>query len=193
MHVSDLPPDCVARAVRGDPRALREIAESLLPKVHALAYRVTGSRADAEDVSQEAFLRLWSMLPSYDPRRAKLSTWLYRVTMNLAIDRTRRRREDAMPEGYDAADGDPTQEERALARGLRAQVRAAVEALPDRQRQAIWLSHFDELGNEGIAEIMGVSVEAVESLLARARRTLRGGLSGLRADMADLQAGGVDA
>lgn len=191
--MSDLSPELLTRAVRGDARALREVAEALLPRVHALAYRVTGNRADAEDVSQEAFLRLWKMLPDYDPRRARLSTWLYRVTLNLAIDRTRRRREAPIPEDYDAASGDPTQEDRWLARDVQARVRKAVAALPDRQRQAIWLSHFDDLGNEGIADVLGVSVEAVESLLARARRSLRTGLADVRADLSDLRAGGVEA
>lgn len=187
--MNELDPALIAQAAGGDRRALKRLSDALLPRVHALAYRLTGVRADAEDITQEAFLRLWKVLPDWDPGRAKLSTWLYRVTTNLAIDRQRRRREAPLPEGYDAPGGEPTPEAALSAGETRAEIAEAVSRLPERQRAAIILSHFEELGNDETAEILGISVEAVESLLSRGRRALRQALTHLRRDISETSVG----
>ncbi|MEO1000201.1 MAG: RNA polymerase sigma factor [Pseudomonadota bacterium] len=171
----------LARYAAGDQAAARALVALHGPRVYALARRLLGDAAEAEDVAQEALLRLWRIAPDWRPGEARISTWLYRVATNLATDRLRRRRGvglDAAPEPADEApavlDG--------LAAGERvAAIRRAVADLPERQRLAIELRHFEELGNPEIAEIMETSVEAVESLLARGRRRLAAALAGERA------------
>ena len=137
---------------------------------------------EAEDVAQETMLRLWRMAPDWRPGEAALATWLYRVASNLCLDRLRRRRETG-GEAPETADEAPSALE-TLARADRAAaLRAALDGLPDRQRLAIVLRHLEERSNPEIAAILGVSVEAVESLLARGRRELAARLVPRRAEL----------
>jgi RNA polymerase sigma-70 factor (ECF subfamily) len=148
--------------------------------VHRLASRVLGNAADADEVAQDTFLRVWEHAPRWKPK-AKFSTWLFRMAHNLCIDRLRARR----PTEEAALDvmGDDGASAREVERHATAtSVRAAVAALPARQRIALSLCHFEEMTNIEAAEVMGVSVEALESLLSRARRTLRGTLAALMDD-----------
>ena len=167
----------------GDAVAARALTARLVPRVMAHAHRVLGNRAEAEDVAQEAMLRLWRIAPDWRQGEAQVTTWLYRVTANLCTDRLRRARGvglDEVPEPEDEA-ASPAQgmQDRARAEALQ----AALAALPDRQRQAVVLRHLEELGNPEIAEIMGISVEAVESLVARGKRALAADLSARRTDL----------
>jgi RNA polymerase sigma-70 factor (ECF subfamily) len=151
-----------------------------------------GEAPEAEDVTQETMLRLWKIAPDWQADRAALATWLYRVASNLCIDRLRRRRQqpgrgaggpsggDAMPE---IADDAPGPERRLQARDRAAALDEALAALPERQRLAIVLRHFEERPNPEIAAILDSSVEAVESLLARARRELALRLAPRRAEL----------
>ena len=151
-----------------------------LPRMLALAHRLLGDPVEAEDVAQEAMLRAWRQAPSWRPGKARFDTWLHRVALNLCYDRLRRRREvltDAPPERADPAPG-PDRGVEAAQLGDR--VNAALARLPERQREAIVLCHYQELGNIEAAALMDVSVEALESLLSRGRRALRAAL----ADMA---------
>jgi RNA polymerase sigma-70 factor (ECF subfamily) len=142
------------------------------------AWRILGDEAEAEDVAQDAMLRLWRQAGDWRAGEARVSTWLYRVTHNLCIDRIRKRRPSADIEDV-AEPHDPapsvlerlanSEESRALAR--------AILALPDRQRQALVLRHFEGISNPEIGERLECSVEAVESLLARARRQLTADMS----------------
>lgn len=169
----------VARIAAGDGSAARELVGRHGRKLGAVAYRMLGSRADAEDVVQEAFMRVWTHAERWEPGQAKFETWLHRVTINLCYDRLRRRREvtvDELPERVDpaqSAEGGMVEAETA------ARVREAVSALPDRQRAAIVLCHFEGRSNIEAAELLEVSVDALESLLARGRRRLRQELSAL--------------
>lgn len=163
--------ELIRRYARGDAAAARTLVERHAPRLLALARRMLGDAAEAEDVAQEAMLRLWRGAASWRPGEAGAGTWLYRVASNLCLDRLRRRRPGGeLPEH--AADDRPS----ALATLVKADRVAALDAalaeLPERQRLAIVLRHIEERGNPEIAEILGVSVEAVESLLARGRRTL---------------------
>jgi RNA polymerase sigma-70 factor, ECF subfamily len=167
----------MARAAAGDRQAFRALVDGHVERLHRLGYRMLGSREEAEDVAQESFLRLYRALPDWQPGRARLSTWLYRVASNLCIDRLRKRREVALPEGYDAPDPDAHSDGGLGDRQVRERVRGAVDALPERQRLAILLSHYEGCGNPETAQILGVSVEAVESLLSRARRSLKQALA----------------
>lgn len=169
-HVSET--DQIARAAAGDRQAQAALVNRHMPAVYALARRMVRSDAEAEDVTQEAFLRAWKALPGWEPR-AKFSTWLYRVTLNLCHDRLRKHRETVMAEPPDREDWALKPDE-ALDQAQRLErLHSALDGLPERQRAAIHLCALDGRTNIEAAEIMGISIEAVESLLARARRKLR--------------------
>ncbi len=157
----------------GDRESAMLLTARLTPRVMGFATRMLGGdRAEAEDVTQEAMLRLWKIAPKWRQGEAKVTTWLYRVTSNLCTDRLRKKRGvdlDAVPEPEDDAPG-------AVAGLIAADRARALEAalaqMPDRQREAVVLRHLEGLGNPEIAEAMEISVEAVESLTARGKRTL---------------------
>jgi RNA polymerase sigma factor (sigma-70 family) len=168
---------------RGEARAARALTDRLLPGVWRTAQRLLGDAAEAEDVAQEAMLRLWRIAPDWRAGEARVSTWLYRVTVNLCTDRLRRRRGvglDAIPE---PEDGHPGAAAGLLEADRMAALEAALMALPERQRQAVVLRHLEGLANPEIAEIMGLGVEAVESLTARGKRSLAAALAGRRHDL----------
>lgn len=166
----------LAAYAAGDPAAARALATRLVPRVLATAVRMLGDRAEAEDVAQEVLLRLWRMAPDWRPGEAQVSTWVTRVAMNLCTDRLRRRRSVDLETAFgpDGAieSGAPSVELR-LRRAERAEaLRIALAALPARQAQAVTLRHIEGLSNPEIAGVMGVGVEAVESLVARGKRAL---------------------
>ncbi len=163
----------VRRVAQGDGAACAELVDRHLGRITAFAARMLGERAEAEEVAQEVFLRVWKHADNWEPGRALFSTWLHKVALNLCYDRLRRRRETALPEGFEP-EGREDSPETALRRKQRShRVARAVASLPERQRAAIALCHYQELGNIEAAGIMNVSVEALESLLARGRRRLR--------------------
>lgn len=167
----------------GDRQAARALTHRLAPRIVAHAFRLLGNRAEAEDVAQEAMLRLWRIAPDWRQGEAKVTTWLYRVTANLCTDRMRRARGVALDAVPEPEDGGTTPEE-GLQDVARAQaLQAALARLPERQRQAVVLRHIEELGNPEIAEVMEISVEAVESLVARGKRALAAELSARREDL----------
>lgn len=171
--------ELVERVGRGDQAAVQALVARKLPRIMSLATRMLGDRVEAEDVAQEVFLRVWKQARSWRPGAARFDTWMHRVALNLCYDRLRRRREtltDTPPERADPAMG---AEEGLVAQETSQRVRRAIDALPERQRTAVILSHYQELSNPRAAELLGVSVEAVESLLARARRTLKIALADL--------------
>lgn len=168
----------------GDRSAARDLTARLGPRVLAQASRMLADRAEAEDVTQEAMLRLWRAAPDWRQGEAKVTTWLYRVTLNLCTDRLRRRRAgpplDEVPEPEDGA---PSAAE---AMQDTARLRALSDALgqlPDRQAQAVALRHLEGLGNPEIAAIMEITTEAVESLTARGKRALAAILAGPKAEL----------
>jgi RNA polymerase sigma factor (sigma-70 family) len=178
--VRDPDVDLVRRTAAGDNRAAAALIARHLPRITGLAARMLSDSGEAEDVAQETFLRAWKAAGRWREGEAMFSTWLYRVTTNLCLDRLRRRRETPHPdvgaELIDPAVG----AEQGMALAERGQaVRMALDTLPERQRAAIVLCHFEELGNIEAAAILEVSVEALESLLSRGRRALRARLAGL--------------
>ncbi len=168
---------------RGDPAAARELAGRLTPLAFRVAQRMLGDPAEAEDVAQEAMLRLWRAAPGWQAGKAKVSTWLYRVVVNLATDRLRRRRSVPLDAAPEPEDGRPGAEDGLIEADRAAALEAALLTLPERQREAVVLRHLEGLANPEIAEILGVGVEAVESLTARGKRGLMQALSGRREEL----------
>lgn len=169
----------------GEQAAARELTQRLTPRAFGVALRVLGDRAEAEDVAQEAMVRLWRIAPDWQPGTAKVSTWLYRVTLNLCLDIKRRRRGgmarlDDVP---DPPDPGETAAEHLQQVARSDALQAALGTLPDRQRDAVVLRHLEGLSNPEIAEIMEISTEAVESLTARGKRSLSRALAGRRDEL----------
>jgi RNA polymerase sigma-70 factor (ECF subfamily) len=168
---------------RGEARAARMLTDRLLPGVWRTARRLLGDEAEAEDVAQEAMLRLWRIAPEWRAGEARVSTWLYRVAVNLCTDRLRRRRGVGLDAIAEPEDGAPGAAAGLMEADRMAALDAALMALPERQRQAVVLRHIEGLANPEIAEIMGLGVEAVESLTARGKRNLAAALAGRREDL----------
>lgn len=176
----------IARVALGDADACRAIVERHMGRTFALARRMLGNDHDAEDVVQETFLRVWRHAARWEPGRARFDTWLYRVTLNLCYDRLRRRREITMDTMPEVADPAPSVIDQHHAGDVVAAVERGMASLPVRQRTAIVLCHYQGLSNAEAAELLAVSVEALESLLARGRRSLKQ----LLADEAEALLGG---
>ncbi len=167
----------------GDARAARILTDRLGPRCYSVSLRMLGNRAEAEDVTQDAMMRLWQMAPKWVPGTAKVSTWLYRVTLNLCLDRKRKKTSEQLPEEAEPPDNAASVVEKMQDTARHDALQAALMQLPDRQRQAVVLRHIEELSNPEIAGVMGLSVEAVESLTARGKRALSAILAGRREEL----------
>jgi len=178
--IADPDTDLVARVGKGDRAAAQALMARHLPAMLSLARRMLSGETEAEDCVQEAFLRVWTHAARWTPGKAKFETWLYRVTLNQCYDRLRKKPMADLEAAADVADGAPSADQTLESAAVSAEVDAALQQLPERQRAAILLCHYQERGNIEAAEILGISVEALESLLARGRRTLRLKLSHLR-------------
>jgi len=195
------------RAGSGDKAAFALLVRRHLARATALAQRIVGNRSDAEEIVQEAFLRCWQKAPEWRPandrpanegavandraandddRRdearggtAQFGTWLYRVLVNLCLDRRRR----PQPIGIEAAEDVPDSAADGFQETSRGEtsrrVQAAMAQLPERQRAALALCYFEDMGNIEAAAALEISIGALESLLVRARRALREALGDL--------------
>lgn len=164
--------ELVQRAGRGEGAACAALVDRHLTRVHAVALRILGNRADAEEVAQDVFLRVWRHAAEWRPGPALFSTWLHRVAVNLCRDRLRRRRETDLEAAGDPPSDDPAPDAGLQSQAVSSRVAAAMAVLPERQRMAITLCYYQEMSNIEAASVMELSVEAVESLLARGRRRL---------------------
>ena len=167
----------------GDPGAARALTLRLTPRVLGFAARMLSDRTEAEDVAQEAMLRLWRMAPDWQQGEARVATWLYRVASNLCLDRLRRSRPRGLDEVAEPEDARPGVVARLIEADRALALDEALAALPDRQRQAVVLRHIEGLTNPEIATVMDIGVEAVESLVARGKKGLAALLSGRRAEL----------
>lgn len=159
----------------GDSAAGQALLSRLAPRLFGYAARILGDRAEAEDVVQETMLRLWKIAPDWRQGEAMVSTWTYRVAINLCTDRLRQR--SSRPQvPLDAVAEPASLQADAVERMTDADRNMALEhalaELPDRQRQAVVLRHLEGLSNPEIASIMDIGIEAVESLTARGKRAL---------------------
>jgi len=174
--------DLMRRVADGDPVAFRTLVERHAGRLARLAERIAGSRAEAEEIVQDTFLRLWRGAADWQPR-AQPGTWLWRVATNLAIDRRRRLRPvdiDSVPEPADPA---PDGEALAASAEVADAVRAALAELPARQRAALTLCHYEGMTMAQAATILETTEGAVESLLIRARAGLRARLAVVAEDV----------
>ncbi|MGL5009390.1 MAG: RNA polymerase sigma factor [Paracoccaceae bacterium] len=179
----------MAGIAAGREVALAQLMAMLGRDVAVFAGRYLGNRADGEEIAQEVFLRVWRMAGRYDPARGRVTTWIYRIAVNLCIDRQRRNRFWRLFGREQAADWadvlpDETPDATAVVAGRQAlaQVQAGIAALPERQRMAIMLTAVGGLNTAEVAQAMASSVGAVEQLLVRARRALRNDLGDDDAD-----------
>lgn len=165
------------RVLKKDADAFRALVDRHLVSVSAIARRILRDEIEADDVAQDVMLKLWRAHSDIDIGPGGLGPWLRRVTANLCIDRMRQTKRfpqtDEMPEIPIAARQQADLEDRDLA----ARVAASIEALPERQRLALTLFHHEGMSQAEIASLLDASEEAIESLLARARRTLKAELA----------------
>ncbi|MEX5727150.1 RNA polymerase sigma factor (sigma-70 family) [Rhodovulum iodosum] len=168
---------------RGERAAAQALTARLAPMALRVAARMLGDPAEAEDVTQEAMLRLWRAAPGWRTGEARISTWLYRVVSNLCIDRLRKARAQALDAVPEPADGAPGAEARMQQAARTRALEAALMRLPERQRQAVVLRHLEGLSNPEIADVMEIGTEAVESLTARGKRALAADLAGRRSEL----------
>ena len=164
--------ELMLRIAKGDERAFRALVPRYAARAIGLARRTTGSDADAEEIVQEAFLRVWVSAPRWRPQAA-FRTWFYRIVFNLALNRRRRAPFLPLAEAGDPPDPAAGAGERMERDESDRAVAAAIATLPERQRAAIVLTYDGELTNVEVASVLGTSVSSIESLLVRAKRTLR--------------------
>lgn len=180
----DLEDDALlAQYSKGDAAAARALTTRLTPRIYGHAVRMLGDQAEAEDVTQDAMMRLWKIAPDWRVGEAKVSTWLYRVTANLCTDRLRRKRGLGLDDVDEPHDPSPSVTAQLQTRERMDALQTALQTLPDRQRQAVILRHIEGLANPEIAQILEISTEAVESLTARGKRALAQALAPARAKL----------
>lgn len=172
-HVDDPDLALLRAAGLGDQSAALQLVRTHAPALQRLAWRMLGDEHEAQDVVQESCLRLWRVAGEWRPGEARISTWLHTVAMNLSRDRLRRRRETYPVESFEWLAGEDSPEQDMERDRRSARVQQALTQLPERQREALILSHFEGYSQSEAATVLGVSVEALESLLSRARRSLR--------------------
>jgi len=166
--------EIMAAIVAGDQRIYADAVHRHARPVAYYAYRMLGNESEAEDIAQETFLRLWTQASRWQPGKAALSTWLHRIAHNLCIDFLRKNKPALASELSDDLVDDQLSTEEAL--GIEADknmLQLALSSLPERQRSALVLTHYQGLSNKEVADILTVTVDALESLLARARCSMK--------------------
>src|SRR5262245_22831829 len=168
----------MARVARGDERAFQLLSRRHLPAMLGLARRILGNAAEAEDVAQEAFMRVWTHAPRWQPL-AQFRTWLTRIVTNLCLDRRRRAPWVELEAAGEIVDPTPDAAQKAEVDERERMLAAAIEKLPARQRTAVVLTYGEGMSNAQVAEILDTSVSAVETLLVRGKQNLRRALGGV--------------
>ena len=179
--------DLAARCLAGDAQAWEQLARTQHRRIYGICYRFTGSQSDAEDLAQEAFLKMYRNLASFDPEKGSFTTWLTTLTRNLLVDNYRRSRleraSDSLDEGYEGEEDGPTKAERLTDGGksqeqhvagleLRAQIQEALKQVSPDLREAVILRDLEDMDYKEIAEILGIPQGTVKSRISRGRSEL---------------------
>ena len=175
--------DLVIRVSTGDKGAFRVLASRHGARFRALAYRFTSDMALAEDLVQEAFVKLWTHAGRFDGQRAKFTTWFHRIVVNRCLDEKRKRTLAPLPEGYDEADTAVGADVKLESDAANDRLNVALAELSERQKTAVLLSYFDGLSNQEAAEVMELNLKAYESLLVRSRANMRKVLMSEKTDL----------
>lgn len=166
--------ELMARVAGGDRLAFDALAKRHLNRVYSIARCMVKAQADAEDVAQEVFTRLWVYGPKWEAGRSAFTTWLYRIVVNCCNDHLRKFKRDGGEVPEDLPSSDPGGEAIVAQRQQDEKVRAALRALPERQRIAVTLCYFEGLTNPEAAAAMDMNIKALEGLLVRARKAMKG-------------------
>jgi RNA polymerase sigma-70 factor (ECF subfamily) len=172
-EIRDEDAELLDRLAAGDEAAFRALVERHIDRAYAIALRIVGNAADAEDVVQDTMLKVWTHRGRWQHGRAKFSTWLYRVVSNRCIDLRRKPRTENVDVVPEVADARPDASSVIERNELRDMLEGAMQRLPEQQRIAVILSYHENMSNGEIAEVMDTTVAAVESLLKRGRQQLR--------------------
>lgn len=169
------PDDLFEKARGGSQKAAAQLSQHLGPKLYAQAYHKLRNAQDAEDVAQNALIKLWQKAPTWTSGDAKITTWLYTVTNNLCIDLLRKRKNTVGDEALEHVEDNitPTGYENLNVQQSAELLNNALSTLPERQQTALKLKFYQQMSNPSIAQEMELSVEAVESLLTRAKKKLK--------------------
>ena len=160
----------------GDKSAYQTLVKRHLKSISHYAYRILGNQKDTEDITQEVFLRLWTNAQKWKSEKSKLTTWLHRIAHNLCIDYLRKHGRMQTQDTFDdeVSDSPSNNEESIDEKNDQTKLlREAISALPENQRSALSLCHYQGFSNKEAAAIMNISVKALESAIARAKRSLR--------------------
>jgi len=160
----------------GDRSAYQALVKQHIKSISHYAFRLLGNTKDTEDITQEVFLRLWTNAQKWNAQKSKLTTWLHRITHNLCVDHLRKHGRVQTQDTFDEEAADSATESGGSFDESNEQLqemRAAMNALPESQRSALSLCHYQGFSNKEAAAIMDISVKALESAIARAKRSLR--------------------
>lgn len=160
----------------GDKSAYQTLVKQHIKSISHFAFRILGNQKDTEDITQEVFLRLWTNAEKWKADKSKLTTWLHRITHNLCIDYLRKHGRVQTQDSFDDEQDDSlsTNSEPREARSDDVKrLNEAISLLPENQRTALTLCHYQGFSNKEAADIMNISVKALESAIARAKRSLR--------------------
>jgi RNA polymerase sigma factor (sigma-70 family) len=172
----------MVRVAARDSAAFRALVGRHSARPYRVAWRMLNDPAEAEDVAQEALLRLWDKAAAWQAGSAGVAAWLTRVATNLCLDRLRRRKFSSDEEVPERADDAPQADTLIEENQIKARAVAAVQALPDRQRAAIVLTYYEDCSNQMAAQSLDMNLKAFESLLLRARAALREALADLKGE-----------
>lgn len=157
----------------GDQSAYQTIVKQHLTPISHYVFRILGNQKDTEDITQEVFLKLWTHAPKWDGEKAKLTTWLHRIARNLCIDYLRKHGRVQTKESFEEEAAELEFNNETPDKDKVKLLNEAIRQLPEKQRSALTLCHYQGFSNKEAAAIMNISVKALESAIARAKRSLR--------------------
>ena len=173
----DTDAELVFQLREGSTEAYQQLLDRHLASINRYVVRMMGNTIDSDDITQEVFIRLWEKSYQFNPEVAKLSTWLHQIAHNMCIDFFRKQMKTSDSNLEENSGGLEPQKELLKVRQA-STINQAMESLPERQRSAVVMCHYQGLSNREAAGILDVSVDALESLLSRGRKRLRESLKG---------------